>query len=94
MGVPCITMRGDRFYSHNGEAIAANAGLSDWIALNDEDYVQKAIGFSMRLDELAGLRRGLRDRIVVSPLFDADRFSEQFARALWDLWEQWARTNC
>ncbi|GLI93826.1 tetratricopeptide repeat protein [Methylocystis echinoides] len=94
MGVPFITMKGDRFYSHNGEAIAATAGLFDWIANNEQEYVQKAIEISMKWDDLAGLRRALRDRVRVSPLFDAHRFSEQFERTLREIWEQWAQANC
>jgi predicted O-linked N-acetylglucosamine transferase (SPINDLY family) len=94
MGVPFMTMKGDRFYSHNGEAIAANAGLSDWIADDEQGYIQKAIEFSMKPDKLAGLRQVLRDRILVSALFDAHRFSEQFEKALWEMWEQWAQANC
>ena len=43
MGVPVITRRGDCFLSHIGESIAHNAGLSDWIADNDDDYVAKAV---------------------------------------------------
>ena len=43
MGVPAITRRGDRFLPHIGESIAHNAGLADWIAENDDDYVAKAL---------------------------------------------------
>jgi predicted O-linked N-acetylglucosamine transferase (SPINDLY family) len=94
MGVPFITMKGDRFYSHNGEAIAANAGLPDWIAEDEEGYIQKAIEISARPGELAGLRRTLRDRTLVSALFDAHKFSDQFEKALWEMWELWAQANC
>ena len=43
MGVPVITLRGDRFLSRIGESIAHNAGLADWIAEDDDDYVAKAV---------------------------------------------------
>jgi predicted O-linked N-acetylglucosamine transferase (SPINDLY family) len=94
MGVPFITMKGDRFYSHNGETIAANAGLPDWIADDEQGYIRKAIEVSARPGELASLRQGLRERTLVSALFDAHRFSAQFEMALWEMWEQWAQANC
>ena len=42
MGVPTVTRRGDRFLAHNGETIAQNAGLADWIAESDDDYCRKS----------------------------------------------------
>ena len=43
MGVPVITRKGSYFLSHLGESIAYNTNLSDWIAIDNEDYVAKAI---------------------------------------------------
>ena len=53
MGVPVITRRGDRFLSHVGETIAHNAGLSDWMAADDDAYVAKAAEASSDLPRLA-----------------------------------------
>jgi len=39
MGVPVLSMRGQRFISHQGETILHNAGLPEWIAADEEDYV-------------------------------------------------------
>ncbi len=89
MGVPVITRKGDRFVSHVGESIAHNAGLSDWIAQTDEDYVAKAIDISTKLNELAMLRATLRSQVLASPLFDARRFAGHFENALWGMWRQY-----
>jgi protein O-GlcNAc transferase len=87
MGVPFITKKGDRFYSHNGETILHNIGLPEWIAADEDDYVRKAIEFSKDVDALAKLRKGLRDQILASPLFDAERFARNFEKAMFDIWE-------
>ena len=89
MGVPAITRRGDRFLSRVGESIAHNAGLSDWIAVNDEDYVVKAACFAANLEALAGLRAGLRQQALAAPLFDASRFAQHFEEALWGMWNKY-----
>jgi predicted O-linked N-acetylglucosamine transferase (SPINDLY family) len=86
MGVPAVTRRGDRFLSHNGETIANNAGLADWIALEDDDYVAKAVGWATNLEQLAGLRAELRQRVRASPLLDAKRFARHFETAMWGIW--------
>lgn len=89
MGVPVLTRRGDRFLSHIGESIAYNAGLADWIAADDDDYVAKAVAHTANLECLATLRTGLRQQVLASPLFDAPRFARHFEAALWGMWKNW-----
>jgi predicted O-linked N-acetylglucosamine transferase (SPINDLY family) len=91
MGVPILTMRGSNYISHLGESIMHNAGLPDWIAANEEDYIAKAIAFSGNLESLASLRSSLRARVLASPLFDAKRFAQDFEDAMWGMWQ--ARTR-
>ena len=87
MGVPVISMRGNHFLSHLGESIAHNAGLSNWIASDEDDYVAKAIEFASNLDDLAILRSKLRAQVLSSPLFNIDRFKNEFELALHDMWK-------
>ena len=89
MGVPVITRRGDRFLSHVGETIAHNAGLSDWIANDADDYVTKAVRFGSDIDSLVKLRSGLRQQVLASPLFDAERFARNFEQTMWAMWRRW-----
>ena len=88
MGLPVLTMHGDRFLSHAGETILRNAGLPDWIATDGDDYVAKAVHFASDLDRLASLRAGLRAQVLASPLFDAPRFARHFEDAMWGMWRQ------
>lgn len=88
MGVPVLTRKGERFISHQGESILNNAGLPDWIAVDDNDYVTKAVQHAANLDALATLRAGLRRQVLVSPLFDASRFARNLETALWGMWEK------
>lgn len=88
MGVPVITRRGDRFLSHMGECIAHNAGLADWVAVDSDDYLARAVGFAANLKQLATLRANLRQQVLTSPLFDAPRFARHFEAALWGMWQQ------
>ncbi|MHB1238086.1 MAG: O-linked N-acetylglucosamine transferase, SPINDLY family protein, partial [Gallionella sp.] len=88
MGVPVLNMQGDRFLSCTAGSIAHNAGLSDWIAADADDYVAKAAAFASDLERLAALRSGLRRQVLASPLFDAPRFAWNFENALWEMWQR------
>lgn len=89
MGVPVLTMRGDRFISHVGESILTNADLPEWIAADEDDYVAKAVEFTSDLDSLSRLRAGLREQVLSSPLFDAPRFARHFEDAIWGMWNKY-----
>ena len=91
MGVPFVTLHGDRFVSHVGESIAHNAGLADWIADDPEDYVAKAVAKAADLEALAGLRGVLRQRLLTSPLSDGPRFARNFEAAIWEMWRCFKR---
>ena len=86
MGVPVVTLRGNRFIAHNGETIAFNSGQSAWVAQNEDDYCQKAKFFATDLIALAKLRSGLRRQVLRSPLFDAERFARNFEDLMCDMW--------
>lgn len=89
MAVPVLTRRGDSFLSRLGESICNNAGLSDWIASSEYEYVRKAVAFAQDLPRLASLRAGLRAQVLASPLFDAPRFARHFEDAMWGMWHCW-----
>jgi predicted O-linked N-acetylglucosamine transferase (SPINDLY family) len=89
MGVPVLTLAGDRFLSHTGESKLQNAGLPEWIASDADDYVALAVSHASDLQRLATLRNGLRQQVLASPLFDAPRFARHFEAALRGMWTQW-----
>lgn len=89
MGVPVLSLQGDRFLSRTAGSIAHNAGLPDWVAADEDDYVAKAVVFSGNLERLAALRADLRQQVLASPLFDAPRFARNFEDALWGMWQSY-----
>jgi protein O-GlcNAc transferase len=91
MATPVLSLAGDRFLSHLGESILHNAGLPDWIAIDADDYVAKAVAHAGDVQALATLRNGLRQQVLASPLFDAPRFARHFESTLRSAWTQWCR---
>ena len=88
MGVPTLTLMGDTLLARQGASLLTAAGLSDWIASSETDYVKKAVKFASDLPTLATLRAGLRQQALASPLFDAPRFARNFEAALWGMWRE------
>ena len=88
MGVPVLAKKGDRYISHVSESINHNAGLSDWLASSDDEYIAKAIEFSSDLEKLKNLRENLRSQVLSSPLFDSKQFSKDILDGLWGMFKE------
>ena len=86
MGVPVLTMRGFNFNSRCGESINLNLEMQEFIATNSEDYYLKAIQLQKDPTKLELLRGSLREKVLASPLFDVDNFSENFCNTLKKVW--------
>ena len=88
MGVPTVTLAGNSLLARQGASLLTAAGVSDWIATSEVEYVEKAIQLTENLPKLAALRAGLRAQVLASHVFDASRFARNFEAALWDMWRQ------
>lgn len=89
MGVPVLTLSGERFLSRQGVGLLMNAGLPEWVASDHADYFGRAVAHAANLKRLAELRGGLRNQVLSSPVFDAARFARHFEAALRDMWSLW-----
>jgi predicted O-linked N-acetylglucosamine transferase (SPINDLY family) len=86
MGVPVLTLAGDRHSSRVGTSILTAAGLDDFIAVSPEDYVARARSLSSDLQGLASLRLRLREQVAASPLADPKRLARAIEAAYLRLW--------
>ncbi|MDH5264714.1 MAG: tetratricopeptide repeat protein [Betaproteobacteria bacterium] len=93
MGVPVVTLKGDRFISHQGESLLHAAGLSEWIASSEEEYVGIALAAASDRDALSSARAGLRAKVGRSPLFDAPRFARHLGSAWRGMWREWCASR-
>ncbi|MFA7230184.1 MAG: hypothetical protein WC071_02830 [Victivallaceae bacterium] len=67
MGVPVLTVTGNRHASRVGYAIMERIGLSEYIAGSMESYLRIASELPEKIKELGELRRTLRNRLQESP---------------------------
>jgi len=89
MGVPTLTMRSARgMVGHNGELIMISLGLGEWVAGSFDEYVEKARVFAADTAALACVRSGLRQRLLNSPLCNAERFAGHLGNAFKGMLEE------
>ena len=82
MNVPVLTMKGFNSNSRCGESINLNANIEFFIAKDKEEYIDKAIYISENLEKLDHYRDKLFDEILSSPLFNTNKFADEFLNKL------------
>ena len=82
MNVPVIVMDGNNFSSRCGSSINKNLNLTDLIASNKMDYINKAVSLAQNPQMLIDLRKGLFKNALKTPLFDKTSFSNEFFSSL------------
>jgi predicted O-linked N-acetylglucosamine transferase (SPINDLY family) len=70
MGVPLVTQMGGHFVSRMGASFMTAAGLPEWVAKNDDDYIAVAKKMAKDRNALLELKLGLRERLVKCPAWD------------------------
>jgi len=82
MGVPVVTLAGDRHAARVGASLLSAVGLDDWITTDVDAYVARAARAAADVDALSRLRPGLRQRVAASPLCDGPGFAARFLAAI------------
>ena len=88
MGVPVITLGGDRHSGRVGASILTRVSLADLVAETEADYVEMAVALANDLDRLSAMRRDLRSRMQMSPLCDAHTFARDVEAAYREMWRR------
>lgn len=93
MGVPVLTLVGNRFLSRFGESILRSANLADWVAVDEADYVKKAVNAKQEIAAIASSRIKFRADIVKSDLCKSGEFADNFAKTLKEMWAYRVNNN-
>jgi predicted O-linked N-acetylglucosamine transferase (SPINDLY family) len=86
MGVPVVVKAGGNLVSRMGASFMSAAGLNDWVAETDADYVRIAASMARDRQALLTLKRGLRERLQAAPAWDIDQYTRDFENALRQMW--------
>jgi predicted O-linked N-acetylglucosamine transferase (SPINDLY family) len=91
MGLPVVSLTGDRPFSRSSASLLAMLGRNEWIVDSADAYLRAAQDLAADLPRLAALRAGLRPRMQASPLLDAAGFMRDLEHAYRDLWQHWCQ---
>ncbi len=88
MGVPVVTLAGDRHAARVGASLLTQIGAGDWIAGDPGAFAAIAAGLVSDAPRLAGIRAALRGRMAGSALCDGARLARGFEALYRRLWQQ------
>lgn len=86
MGVPVVVKEGGNFASRMGASFMRAAGLPEWVADDDSDYVEIAKRMAADRGALLKLKRGLRQRLIARPGWNIRTYTSAFERLLNEMW--------
>ena len=82
MGVPVLTQMGAHFVSRMGASFMTAAGLPEWVAQDDDDYVAIAKRMASDRKALLALKKGLRERLQKIPAWDVVAHTRALEQAI------------
>jgi predicted O-linked N-acetylglucosamine transferase (SPINDLY family) len=92
MGVPVVTLAGNRHAGRVGVSLLTNAGLPGLVAKDEDDYIRLATQLAHDPSRLREYRATLRQRMSASPLCDAHAYARRLEAALRRVWRAWCES--
>ena len=91
MGVPVVTLAGDRHASRVGVSLLTAVGHREWVARDWSAYVSIAVALANDVVARISARRTLREEMRCSALMDHAGQAARFGDALRLCWQNWCR---
>jgi predicted O-linked N-acetylglucosamine transferase (SPINDLY family) len=88
-GVPVVAKLGIGASSRAGGSIVAAVGLGDWVAEDDDGYVEIARRFASQPADLAKLRAGLPAQIAASPAGNVEVYTRELEAGYRKFWRDY-----
>jgi protein O-GlcNAc transferase len=89
MGVPCVTLFGDRISGRVSASFMTTLGLTRLIAQTVDEYVEIAVRLAGEIGWLAQERTTLRERVLASPIANRDEYTRAVEATYRGLWQRW-----
>ncbi|MDB5356761.1 MAG: repeat-containing protein [Phycisphaerales bacterium] len=90
MGVPFVTLAGERAVGRAGLSLLTNVGLTDLIAQSAGEYVQTTLHLARDTSRLEHYRQSLRTRLAGTALMNEKQFTCDLEALYAEAWNHWA----
>ncbi|GBO52529.1 hypothetical protein APA_198 [Pseudanabaena sp. lw0831] len=87
MGIPMVTQVGEQFVARNSYTMMMNAGITEGIAWNVQEYVEWGVKFGMDPQLRQTVAWKLRQSRKTSSLWDGRQFAKEMENAYRQMWE-------
>jgi len=94
MGVPVITMAGNWMGQRMTASMLESIGQPEWIAQNDDEYVDKVLELGRDVARRRALRFGQRQRMLDSALCDGAGLVRSLEDAYEEMFDRWWKKAC
>ncbi len=88
MGVPVVTLAGDRHFGRVGVSILTNVGFDELIAKTSREYIAILQRMNSDRDYLGSLHSRARPALTESPVCNRDTFARQFETAMLEIFSR------
>ncbi|MBI3898547.1 MAG: tetratricopeptide repeat protein [Gammaproteobacteria bacterium] len=92
MGVPVISLTGDKAASRIGSTLLTRVGLGEFVARSEEEYFECALKVVGDLPGLAQIRQTLRNRIAENLNADPAQLTRSLEQLYRTIWREWCDT--
>jgi protein O-GlcNAc transferase len=89
MGVPVVTVLGERVAGRLAASFLTSVGMTDLIAQSADEYVAVAARLAGDRDRLARERATLRARVLASPMGNPELYTRHVEVAYRWMWRRW-----
>jgi predicted O-linked N-acetylglucosamine transferase (SPINDLY family) len=89
MGVPVITLAGDRVGQRMSAALVDALGHPEWIAANEQDYIDKVVQLAAQADLRQLLRPLQRQKMRQSPICNPTELAQVLESAYESMFDAW-----
>jgi predicted O-linked N-acetylglucosamine transferase (SPINDLY family) len=93
MGVPFVALEGVHSLSRHGLMLLSGLGLDELVASGPKEYIETAVAIAKDPGRLIRLRAGLRERLLASPICDAEGFARRMEMLYFRLWKEACRVH-
>ena len=91
MGVPVITLVGERHNSRFGYSLLKNMGLEELCAFSEDEYVQKAVDLANDWDRLREYHQTIRRKLEESPIMNDTIYMGEIEDAYEKIFNAWIK---
>jgi len=89
MGVPVITLRGDRHSGRMVSSVLSMAGLDEFICETPRQYINTVCKLASDINHLQEIRKTIRGKMLTSRLCDSEKFCLEISNILITVFKNW-----